>query len=122
MKAYEQTPEAKARRKAHMKAYNQTPEAKARHKAYEQTPEAKARKRANAIKKLMNEYQINEEEAGIVRSIRMDLSFQSPQQIGKMLYELQQEEGLNFAEMIMDGIPKRKGVASHNPPSKEGGI
>ena len=45
-KAYRETPEVKAKRKAYNKAYRETPEAKAKRKAYYQTPEAKAKQKA----------------------------------------------------------------------------
>ena len=49
MRAYQQTPEYKAK----MRAYQQTPEYKAKMRAYQQTPEYKAKKRAyyNQVKK-----------------------------------------------------------------------
>jgi thioredoxin reductase len=110
-KAYRQKPEAKAR----AKAYRQKPEAKARAKAYYQKPEVRERRRASEIRTLMGKYQITEDEARVVRGIRVELGFQPPEQVANRLRELQQEEGPVFTEMVMDGIPRRKGI-------KEGGI
>ena len=125
---YYQRPEVKERQRE----YRQRPEVKERQREYYQRPEVKERHRERQrvywkrnrekikerqreyyqrlLQRLAEQYHLTEEEAKIVMNIRRTITRYSKEQIEKIVYTLYTEEGSRFTEMVLDGIPKRKGV------------
>lgn len=129
---YHQRSEVRERRKAYRKEYGQRPEVKekvrVRNKEYNQRPEVKAR---------LNEYQkiryhtnpvarekmkayvadyckrkIRDPQMVIKDARRQyeQLCEKDPKEAESILKEMESEEGQDFRELMLDGIPEKKGI------------
>ena len=104
-KAYRQTPEAKACKKAYMKAYNQTPEYKAYQKAYQKAYIQRKNDKIPAeikyqkiIAKLRKKYEL--------------ICLTNPELAKKIKEDMEQEEGMPFRELAIDGIYEKQAITT----------
>ena len=121
---YRQRPDVKEHLREQALEYTRRPEVKERASEYRQRPEVKEHRSeysreyyrrpgvkerivGQQIRKLMDKYQIDEEEAKLVRGLRITLGCQIPESVIEIEREMIPEEGLAFTEMVMDGIPER---------------
>ena len=97
-KAYYSTPEVKARRKAYDKAYNSTPEVKARMKAYYSTPEVKY-----SLRKIRSHYQMQKQK--LEKKLRQYPRLSIPEE-GKLVSLGNLIDNLNGIEKYVSGLDR----------------
>ena len=108
-KAYYQRPEVKERQKAWRKEYHQRPEVKERRKAYyrryrETHPELRQKARESSRRYYYNPIPI-------IRDSRRQfeqLCEKDENEARLLVEEMESEEGKNFRELLLNGIPEKK--------------
>ena len=106
-----QSPEVRARARAYVKQYNNRPEVKARENA-----RMKERYHSDPVyrqKVLTKNRERQKAPLTIIRDSRRQyeqLCEKDPKEAENLLKDMESEEGKDFRELMLDGIPEKKGI------------